>query len=1221
MLSYQRQDVTGLQFHVNADFFPSSDRKKIIFEADYQSEWNRAALAGAAKAVARDLELLPSLLGHSRLWEVIHSVGMVAREVQKGRGDEALAYFWEQLSPKIMTSKVFYTVQHEWCRAGDAVVLQNEKEEDAVPAMAALGIQVVHPDVRRAYYSHPFRDALGLQRLEAAHVVEALRQLGLNGRKELKRMPGPLAKQDGLRSLWKELDHLLGRTSTSKHDRDLARAELASCTLAPGLDGALWPCRNLFRPADDQAVALFQRLDPTIPFLDQAALGDEGEAVALMCPEFDASAAVEVLESIGEEMMREAAVSNRLVPDELFGWFETRIEEIRHSERLRERLRALSLYPTARGLQPLTQLSLPGNFQDPLGIADLVDVTQLGEHRDLLHQLGALDLSFGTYARDHIPRAFVGGRLTAEQKRDVLELLATSLGQIRDDPDLRRILSGIPAVECEDGLYRTPEDVYLRDELILSVLGDEVQLAVLPSNHQDASREFYRWVGVAKEPRAQDVVARVRALSERPPSENAVRMTCQVLAYLGKTFDEDKSPGRWAELRSLAWLPAMNQSDRWYRPDELHAVFQMYLFESQASFLDAPRPMQGECAKFLSYLGVRDAPSVDQIVDHLLWSIDAGKPPHKDIYRRLNDSSDDSAILRLLGTKCLLLDTGEIVGAEQVFWSEPALGRFRYRLSDSFRSYGTLLARLGVKDAPDHEDALKVLLEIDAEYGSTNSPIADEADYKVLIECWRRLSRALITENLTPSDLADLRQEKVVQNARRVLTRPDRIYFEDRAGLSAKFGRFLEGNVIPRLQEAWPAMRAAGVQDLGTAVTAVLVEAEQAIEDPTITSRLRERRRELARVFAAQTDHDSSVGILDRIADLSCLSVLDLKVQWVLKAFDREISSEVEAVAAHFHREEFCLYFVPSESQLPWSAIARELALAACPETEPGALAPGIKEVLSAPSLDEARRALDALGVRPLELAPESEPGESQVAAGFGGEERPSDGLGPEYSAKEHSSEDQPTKVSGPGDSTVDEETSYLEGASSAANKSETGEKTEEEAVEQPKNDKAYTSSGGKLRTYVVSEKSETPHEIDHGAARRRSEIEQAGVKRVLEYETTSGREPNEMPPLNPGYDIESRDTEGNLLRYIEVKSLRGTWTDGDAPALTRTQFERSEKEGEDFWLYVVERALAADFEIHCIQNPGRSVNQFIYDPGWRSLATETSRGADSESVETPLEV
>ena len=39
---------------------------------------------------------------------------------------------------------------------------------------------------------------------------------------------------------------------------------------------------------------------------------------------------------------------------------------------------------------------------------------------------------------------------------------------------------------------------------------------------------------------------------------------------------------------------------------------------------------------------------------------------------------------------------------------------------------------------------------------------------------------------------------------------------------------------------------------------------------------------------------------------------------------------------------------------------------------------------------------------------------------------------------------------------------------------------------------------------------------------------------------------------------------------------------------------------GDKFWLYVAKRAETENFNIIRIQNPGRLVNQFFYDDGWR---------------------
>ena len=113
--------------------------------------------------------------------------------------------------------------------------------------------------------------------------------------------------------------------------------------------------------------------------------------------------------------------------------------------------------------------------------------------------------------------------------------------------------------------------------------------------------------------------------------------------------------------------------------------------------------------------------------------------------------------------------------------------------------------------------------------------------------------------------------------------------------------------------------------------------------------------------------------------------------------------------------------------------------------------------------------------------------------------------------------------------------------------------------------------------------------------------VDEAGIRRVLHYEKNCGRNPKEMPHHNPGYDIESRDTNGNILRYIEVKSLSGLWAKGYA-VLSRPQFNKASSLGDAFWLYVVDQAETDNFRIHRIQNPAQRANHFMFDDGWRGV-------------------
>jgi hypothetical protein len=124
----------------------------------------------------------------------------------------------------------------------------------------------------------------------------------------------------------------------------------------------------------------------------------------------------------------------------------------------------------------------------------------------------------------------------------------------------------------------------------------------------------------------------------------------------------------------------------------------------------------------------------------------------------------------------------------------------------------------------------------------------------------------------------------------------------------------------------------------------------------------------------------------------------------------------------------------------------------------------------------------------------------------------------------------------------------------------------------------------------------------DEDDKQHRTETDKAGIKRVLNYEQDHEREAKEMPHLNKGFDIESVDQSGNK-RYIEVKSLSDLWGERNAPGMTRPQFEYARRDGEQYWLYVVERAKEEDYKIYRIQNPAQRVNQYLFDDGWSKLA------------------
>lgn len=152
-----------------------------------------------------------------------------------------------------------------------------------------------------------------------------------------------------------------------------------------------------------------------------------------------------------------------------------------------------------------------------------------------------------------------------------------------------------------------------------------------------------------------------------------------------------------------------------------------------------------------------------------------------------------------------------------------------------------------------------------------------------------------------------------------------------------------------------------------------------------------------------------------------------------------------------------------------------------------------------------------------------------------------------------------------------------------------------------------------RLLSYVAPHGATYDEPPDSEAAERRSQIDEAGVARVKQYEESSGREPDVMPHHNEGYDIKSYDEDGRLARYIEVKSLSGGW-DVDNVKMTHSQFEYAVEIGERYWLYVVERAEHEDFKIHTIQNPARQVMYFVFDHGWEAMGANEEPGGEHSS-------
>jgi hypothetical protein len=1247
------QQETGLPFHINADFFPNSDRKRLILEQEYQSEWNRAAISAAAKVIADRLPELPQLLGHRHLWHFFDTLQRVGREAESGHNDKSFSQFWHQVQPRMSIARVFYTSRKDWKPASDVHYVLEKAEEEVVPILEGLGLSILHADLRR--YQNIFSaKEVGVSKLDLGPLADALETSGLNLRIEVAALPEYLNTEKARRLLRRELAVLLSRQRRPEEQK-IIEGKLARCAIVPGRDRAIWPCREVYR-ADSETVILFSEIDPNIPFL--GSLEEDAIPLERLCPDFTATIAIERLSktlSAGDVDGRTAEID----PVPLLRWFENRGNEVTHNNPTKFSLAALPLFPSAKGLKPLTSLSLPGDFTDPIGLAGVVDLARLKGRRDFLRELGAQELTFARYARDHVPQAFKAPETTPEQKRKVVQLLAERSGEIRDDEDIFDALAEIPLVECVDGHFRRPGDVYFDNDVVRVVLGDAVPLAKLSKSHESAVRDLYGWLGVADSPRFDAISQRIRVLTTTPPTDELVGAIAVIFRHLGQRLGQEvASEQALIQLRTFAWLPARNDRRQWHRPSDLHVAFQDYLFETQGRFLDLPRDAQINCRDLLVLLQVNLNPTTAQVVAHLLTCSDTNTPVNKEVFRYLNDKADDPALDVLKDKRCLLLPDNTYFKPSHVFWGEHPFGRYRHRLSQDLRKYGELFTRLGVGENPSHEDAFAVLREIGDEFGPPNR-LLDEYTLSILLSCWQRLERAFKEGLIAADELASLSEHSVVPDTRPLLSQPAKMFFEDRPGLSSKFKGYLDNDVIPRPQGAWRAMQEAGVRLLSKAVRTNLVECLDPVIDDALLSRIRDRRQQLLRVIESDQDANGQrdLWLIDR---LECREVQELRVQYSVKAFNREWNSDPESLPAKYHADDGVLYFVRHGDSLPWPSIARELALALCPEADPGRMAAGIKEVLAANSDEDAGSVLDELGFAPIAMIDTMPEEAAGLIVDLGGEDAPlmpepippalltqppasspivstadsvpttttnGGGIPVATDGQPLTPEDAINRILGPDGGVTTSLPPELQNLLQSRPDG-TGKQTGT-GNGQPRDGKRQPGTGTRerdgdqrsprrgypvLRSYVSHSDPDEQLESDPAQAERREKINCSGMDKVLAYEHLQQRRPRVMPPLHPGYDVESDNNKGEVERYIEVKSLSGCW-EGPNAGMTDTQFDRNKEIGSRFWLYVVERADQPDYRIWRIQNPAKQVTNFMYDDGWKGMAE-----ADNMIVEVKVE-
>jgi len=1152
---------SGWSGHINGTFFPRQDRKGIEFDgAGFRGRWNDLLIDTAAQIMAEQLETIACSLGHRVAWTYVVDAELINRAIQKsGQFPQAFGAFFEQAKTSVPQAPIVLLVDGSSVTAGGTVVPRNEVEYDAADVLTKLGLSIIDPGLRPLILQITYTE-YGIRQLNTAHIVDALQNA------DLVEAWTPTDTTDftvkDVEVVLRLLDNLQDRGTSILLDAGAGEVAIVPC-----IDGSFAVADSVSRLHGDDR-ALFELLDPELKILDEPRLAALCPALVELCDDITPSRAIEIFEADSEALS--------VAPDLVLEWLANHRAAL-VSEDLGARVCALPIFPSASGeLRPLNDLSLPSDFADVLGVADLVDQDKIAGHTDLLRLLGAKELDAAEYLTKHVAPFAADGELTTALAAGVLEIVHRHRPEL-EAQDARDLLRRTPLVPCTDGIMRVGPDVHLPNQA-LSLIAPDAPIAdtALLGDHL---RSALTWLGVADQPSHAVLNEAAQRLGEESAQPN-VDVALAVLNALPNPPESENPPASLNHLRASAWLPC--EGGVRGRPDEVFAIFQRYLFESQGKKLAVAREDQQRLTKVLDWLGVQSTPTTAMVVAHLRHCADRGRTMNPEVYRALGQAKEEYLVTALHDVPCIQVAPGEFVEPTKVFWSDPGFGSWAQVLSPTGREYQAFYDRVRVNEAPSPDQIEQTLRAISR--AACNDRLGEE-DKCVVHRCWELLDEVVGSAG---EELARLGAIKSAVGPRDILEMPTMLLFADGRRLAEGI-RLIRDTLVRRDKTTHSALAAAGVRAAEEVITPHVDSGLRYDEAADLPSRIRDRMSALERLVEAQRTDGIDIA-LDPLADLRIDVMPELAVEYVTRFAHQHHVDPPRPTEAIYFAEDHRLIV---RADKPSRHVAREIALCIAPDLDASSLAPSITEVLAAPSLTDAMSALDDYGVRDLD-ATTWQPVESQSAVEVDVDD-----------AEHWTDESEPN----PADPT---QTRHSDAESDEIpDPADESDRTLEHGTATGKPDrtksKARTRSGtGQRRTQMASfvsfDEDEREFNQSGDEAPELSAVDAAGVTRVLDYELSCGRVPEEQAHNNPGFDVLSKNAQGEVLRRIEVKSIGGAWT-GFGVWMSATQLEDNRESGDDYWLYVVEHAEDDDAAVlHRIQNPAAHATKFGFDAGWQAL-------------------
>ena len=761
------EQSTGLPLHINADFFPESDRKAVIFAGhQHEQAWNEMLIDVAATELARDPEGLLRMLGNVQFWQIMARAFDLSRP---SNHPTCFKRFWERMLSTASRARIALAQDGSIHFPGGIFFPDKALSSSQVTALQEVGGQVVAEELRQ------FRTAINQL---GAPFLTFDRLVGLLAQSMAQQAPGVLQVDENrlesfYRPLWGMINDLfpdaLIPTPATKTaiqrllaipfvvTEDLYAVTISQSFVAPAVLKAGRVASLLPKLAiASHHILEFPKIARQIRPLD---LGAVITHISSMC-------ATEVIEDV-------IGVEHEELRD-LYVMFADLDRQGNVDAAVYQTLRNLPIWLSSRGLIKATHALLPGNFTDPTGQAELLEpsVLTVSAREFVSSKLGVQTQTIEAFVQNVLPRFFDENRPldTSKYARLITEL--ANYPALVNEESIRRLLGALPIVPTQDGHWASPTRTYRRTEDLVRVLGDSTNLWLdtsrLPNTRSVNS--FIDSIGLRRSPMAQHLVERVLLIAEKyTPSEDVKRASGEAFYALCDRFEEWKEQpffqGIITSLKGSACFPAIDDDQNWYSANSLYAPYRAEAFSSQASVLDF-RNMVRLNRDFLKKLNVALEPETTLVINHLRHCVAINSPAPFTTYQILNERSKDesSLISALSGEPFIYIESQKgYVRSNQLFWMPQQLGRYAFTIPGNLEAFKPLFNAIEVKNAPEGRDYIDILLDIVGEYFVQLKPVTG-ADKSVYEACLNGVATSDEREEIDASDIRRLQEAPTILN-------------------------------------------------------------------------------------------------------------------------------------------------------------------------------------------------------------------------------------------------------------------------------------------------------------------------------------------------------------------------------------------------------------------------------------------------------------------------